>query len=89
VLASSGFGLPMAMLRVWEWDWDVDLDSVLDFVLWCLPLLLVACLIGSRVVTGGQLDPVADAAAAAAAAVAIANVLARRLKLRCFWRRKN
>lgn len=76
----------MAMLRVWD-SWDVDLDSALDFVLWSLPLLLVACLIGGRVVSGGPLDPVADAAAAAAAVVAIANVVARRLKLRCFWRR--
>jgi hypothetical protein len=75
----------MAMLRVC--DWDVDIDSALDLVLWCLPLLLVACLIGGRVARGGPPDPVADFAAAAAALVAIANVLARRLRLRCFWRR--
>jgi hypothetical protein len=75
----------MAMLRVWQWD--VDLDSALAFVLWCLPLFLVACLIVGRFITGGPLDPVADAAAAAAAVAAIVNVVARRLKLRCFWRR--
>lgn len=78
-------GRPMAALRVW--DWEVDLDAALDVALWCLPLLLVAWLVAGRVARGDPLDPVADAAVAAAAVVAVVNVVARRLRPRCFWRR--
>ncbi|RLN07176.1 hypothetical protein C2845_PM11G20180 [Panicum miliaceum] len=87
LMLPRGSGRSMAtLIRVWEWE--VDLDSALDVALWCLPLLLVAWLVGRRVARGDPLDPVADAAAAAAAAVAVANVVARRrLRFRCLWRR--
>jgi hypothetical protein len=75
----------MAAIRVWEWE--VDLEAALDVALWWLPLLLVAWLVAGRVARGDPLDPVADTAAAAAAAVAVANVVARRLRFRCLWRR--
>ena len=75
----------MATIRVREWE--VDLESALDVALWWLPLLLVAWLVAGRVARGHPLDPVADTAVAAAAAVAVANVVARRLRFRCPWRR--
>jgi len=70
----------MAAIRVWEWE--VDLEDALDVALWWLPLLLVAWLVAGRVARGDPLDPVADTAA-----VAVANVVARRLRFRCLWRR--
>ncbi|KAL6888847.1 hypothetical protein ACP4OV_009873 [Aristida adscensionis] len=79
VLAMAGFGVRGVYV-------ELDPEVVLELVLWCLPLLLIAGLAVARVAGRYAADPAADAAAAAAALAAAAAVAAHYSRgRRCRW----
>ena len=73
----------MVTFTVRRVDIELEWDSIVEFLLWCLPLFVIGSLVRDRVAKGYRFDLAADASVAVAAVVSAAAVVIRYCRHRC------